>query len=162
MKFVGIGGEPEAGRTLLMASLAEILGEREPDGASWFSFGFMPGLRFHAANAFILGTYGDKEQGFDALPAGVRKDAHRFLELQSAHLPTATLLFEGDALFDGAFLDLCASHSQRELFLWLETPNCARKRQPPRPSLARVERNVIARPSDLDRVADRILSFLGR
>lgn len=103
MKVIGIGGEPATGKSCLMDRLMNSFGE-----GSCYKSGLLVYHHFAEENAFVLGKYGDGEkfEGTDRLSMAVQPQAFGTLAAWSRDksFRDATVLFEGDRLFNVSFL----------------------------------------------------------
>lgn len=112
MRLVGIGGEPATGKTLLLQGVMSKLGFGLP-----FKAGLVEGVSFQKTGVYVLGKYaeGDPYGGTDWLSMAVHPAVLDWL-LQPA-LADQTVLFEGDRLFTGRFLERTGHVSERWFFM---------------------------------------------
>lgn len=120
-QIIGIGGEPATGKTTLFRELLNRLGPQQD-----FEFGLLEGHLFPEDEVIVLGTYdGEQHDGTDALAMTVITDTREFLELAAEHEEYAsyTVLFEGDRLFNGSFIEsVRATNSVEGAFVVLQAP----------------------------------------
>lgn len=104
MKVVAVGGPPATGKSTLVRKLMADY------GPSWrWEYGLVKGERFSATpgHLWVLGRYDREFGGTDTLAMNVIDDAEALLgHLQSEH-EHATVLFEGDRLFNERYLRAC-------------------------------------------------------
>lgn len=134
MKVIAIGGEPAVGKSTLVRKVLAML---EPSHG--FSYGRLKGHLVRAENLWIFGVYAEGQvfPGTDRLSMSVQPDANAFLQamardpaklvaaysLQSGHVPKhkPTILFEGDRLVNGKFVQECQKHTKDVRLMVLET-----------------------------------------
>lgn len=103
MKIIGIGGEPATGKSSLMRWFMNSLGE-----GNCYKSGLLVYHHFQEPNVFVLGKYGDGKrfEGTDRLSMAVQPIAFGTISAWSRDksFREATVLFEGDRLFNVSFL----------------------------------------------------------
>ena len=98
--IIGIGGIPASGKTSLMRLLKSKMGKSKT-----FKFGKLSG-EYYTNDVFLLGIY-DKElfSGTDRLSMAVQPDAVKFIKYLEENKTNYTIIFEGDRLYNGKFID---------------------------------------------------------
>lgn len=106
MNVVAIGGVPAVGKSTLVKRLLSLFVGYTP-----FEYGRLKGRLYDAERLFVLGEYdADSFGGTDRLAMDVQPDAEAFIAeaANSEEFHRATVLFEGDRLFNGSFLETLA------------------------------------------------------
>lgn len=124
-RLLAIGGAPASGKTALVAELVKQCGARD-------TIRKMNTLEFHMSEIqqgpakgrklYFLGRYdagAGQFAGTDRLSMAVQKEALTYLNSLTA---TATVVFEGDRLFNNGFLDGLQTQDRLVLVLWV-TPS---------------------------------------
>jgi dephospho-CoA kinase len=121
MKIIAIGGEPGAGKSTLMKIFLETF-KMEP---AFDKFKLVPYHKSPDKEYYILGKYeqGEVFSGTDRMSMAVQPEAIKFL----ASLPKdAIVLFEGDRLFTGSFLEHCVENYDTHI-IYLSTDKSVRE-----------------------------------
>lgn len=105
-QIVAVGGEPATGKTSMMRGVISRLGG---DSAfKFFQYGLLRGMWNKKEKVLILGIYDEKTfAGTDRLSMAVINDAEKFMRENFKDFEDASMLFEGDRLFNKRFLDVC-------------------------------------------------------
>ncbi len=119
-QVIAVGGEPATGKTTAMLAILSTLGELQP-----FEFGRVKGYVAHGPKVILLGIYDGKTfAGTDRLSMTVITDARKLLEWLKGNgqkkFRGYTVLFEGDRLFNQAFLRDCIAAAEQTRFFVLE------------------------------------------
>lgn len=110
MKIIAVGGEPATGKTTLFRALLGKLGK-----GSCSKAGLVLYHEFPARKVLVLGDY--RKEGFagtDRLSMAVQPQALEFLRNTRSDW---TVLFEGDRLFNGKFLESCGEFA--DITVWV-------------------------------------------
>lgn len=117
VRVVGIGGEPASGKTTLMKN---VIGEWS-DGRA-VKVGLVEAIQYKRERVIVIGDYEPgRFAGTDRLSMGVMPDAKKFLRLVCANrvFEGYTLLFEGDRLFCGAWMEFVEGVVGKERAHWI-------------------------------------------
>ena len=116
---IAIGGEPAVGKTTLMFKIIDMADDWQPCKPQKL----LDAMFSKKLNTFILGKYekGSTFQGTDRLSMAVQPDAERFIIESSPD--SCNILFEGDRLFNGKFLDHISINIANFQILVLEAKN---------------------------------------
>jgi guanylate kinase len=119
--IIGIGGEPATGKSTLVRELMKSLGP----GIAW-KRGLVSGTSHRyreLISVAVLGTYDHPTfPGTDRLSMGAQPKVLEWLD--SEHRREEVVLFEGDRLFTGSFIEACRKRNE-ECFFYLLTANHA-------------------------------------
>jgi pantothenate kinase len=121
MRVIGLGGEPATGKTTLMRRLIDEL----PDSHEEFKIETVRGRVYNDQEIIILGVYDDSEdtfQGTDRLSMSVLPEAKDMISNLEDHFGEGdwTILFEGDRLFTGKFINHILNLTQDLHLLFLD------------------------------------------
>jgi hypothetical protein len=101
MKLIAIGGEPATGKSTLIKKIIAGL-----ESSIEYRCGLFRGTYYVKSQVILLGIYDEKTfSGTDRLSMGVMKDLDLFLNQLKSNYQGVTVLFEGDRLFNGRFLE---------------------------------------------------------
>ena len=104
LNIIGIGGEPAVGKTALVRFFIKSLTQK----VAPVVYGKLKGMYFVEDNVYVLGTYTGKDfDGTDQLAFDVQANAMQFIDTLRGS--RAAVVFEGDRLFNGSFMDYCQS-----------------------------------------------------
>jgi len=109
--IVAIIGVPATGKsTLMKALMEEYVGDWVDESIPYMSYVYSS-----YANAVVFGKYEDGEQypGTDRLPLNVQPVAENFVRDH----PNTRIIFEGDRLSSGTFLEFCADLPDTEFHI---------------------------------------------
>jgi hypothetical protein len=117
--IIGIGGEPATGKSTLVREFMKSLGP----GIAW-KHGLVSGTShryLELISVAVLGTYDHPTfPGTDRLSMGAQPKVLEWLD--SEHRREDVVLFEGDRLFTGSFIEACRKRDE-ECFFYLLTAN---------------------------------------
>ena len=119
MKVIAVGGEPGTGKTTLMKKFME----SADDWVNVKPVKLVDAMYSKSKNLYVLGKYEDGEvfAGTDRLSMSVQPSAVEFIKSCESDV-----LFEGDRLFNGSFLEFLSDNS--DLFiLYLQTSEQVRQ-----------------------------------
>ena len=113
LKVIALGGEPATGKTTLIFKLIEMANDWEVCKPQKL----LDAMYSKKLNLYILGKYerGDNVfQGTDRLSMAVQPDAVKFID--DMKVKGANIIFEGDRLFNGKFLEHIADNVSEDDF----------------------------------------------
>lgn len=111
MKMIAIGGEPATGKSSVMLAVMKGLTVSEP-----FKHKKVVGHKFPNEKVLVLGVYAEGQgfPGTDRLSMACQPDAIDLLDrTQELALGDYTIVFEGDRLFTGSFLEAAKGKCER-------------------------------------------------
>lgn len=126
-KLIALGGEPATGKTTIMRGIIAALTAR---GANWheFKYELVRGIYCPRHRVLILGIYDDQTfAGTDRLSMAVITSAKKLLEPLKG-FEDVVCLFEGDRLFNTAFLTFAKSKVFTEIFCLKASESAKTKR----------------------------------
>lgn len=94
MRILGIGGEPATGKSTLVGELMRGMGDL-PERFVW---GQLQGFWFKTAKTYVIS---------EDLAIGIDSSAEEFMQYLSKTDPLARIIFSGDRLFTGKFIEAC-------------------------------------------------------
>ena len=113
MRTIAIGGEPATGKSTIMRRVLELLGPGSPFAHGLCRFTLHSSVAGHPVS--VLGMYeGEGFPGTDRLSMGVQPHAVSYLRSLSG---PATVVFEGDRLFNGKFLTAAKGCGPLEVYV---------------------------------------------
>lgn len=110
MKMIAIGGEPATGKSTLMLAVMKGLTVSEP-----FKHKKVAGHKFPNEKVLVLGVYAEGQgfPGTDRLSMACQPDAIDLVNnAQELGLGDYTILFEGDRLFTGSFIEVAKGKAE--------------------------------------------------
>lgn len=104
---IGLGGAPATGKSTAIKEYLRVADLVDP---APFEYGLLNGTVYGQKQVILFGLYDDGDfTGTDRLAMNVAPDAKQFLEDATSHpeYSNYTILFEGDRLFTGPFIQHC-------------------------------------------------------
>ena len=132
-KLIAMGGEPATGKTTLIFELIKLA----DDWANVKPQKLLDAVYSAKLNLYILGKYeknGTVFQGTDRLSMAVQPDAEKFIVdavNPDSKMYGSNIIFEGDRLFNGKFLDHILSNIEEANFkiLVLDVPHSVKEQR---------------------------------
>lgn len=122
IKVIAMGGEPATGKTTLMFKLLE----RADDWKVCKPQKLLDAMYSEKLNTYVLGKYekdGNIFQGTDRLSMAVQPDAVKFIDEMKLSTKEVNVIFEGDRLFNGKFIDHIADNASDFRVLVIKAPH---------------------------------------